>query len=45
MSASPSIRPTDGSDGVEAHLAMATEPRSSTATRSVKVPPTSMPMR
>ena len=33
------------SPGVDAALAMVTPPFSSTATRSVKVPPTSMPMR
>src|SRR5215813_1545493 len=44
-SAMPSITPMDGSSGVEADLAMATRPSGSTATRSVKVPPTSMPMR
>src|SRR5215813_951439 len=41
----PSITPMDGSSGVEGDLAMATRPSGSTATRSVKVPPTSMPMR
>src|SRR5690348_13341273 len=41
----PSITPMDGSSGVEADLAIATRPSGSTATRSVKVPPTSMPMR
>src|SRR5215510_1230032 len=44
-SAMPSITPMEGSPGVEADLAMATRPSESTATRSVKVPPTSMPMR
>src|SRR5262245_23821796 len=44
-SAMPSITPMDGSSGVEADLAMATRPSGSTATRSVKVPPTSMPRR
>ena len=34
-----------GIGGVEAALAIVTAPLSSTATRSVKVPPTSMPMR
>src|SRR5215468_7947101 len=43
--AMPSITPMEGSSGVEADLAMATRPSESTATRSVKVPPTSMPMR
>ena len=38
-------RPSDWSAGVEAALAMVTRPAASTATRSVKVPPTSMPMR
>src|SRR5262245_28157726 len=41
----PSITPTEGSSGVEADLAMATRPSESTATRSVKAPPTSRPMR
>src|SRR5215468_257844 len=41
----PSITPMEGSSGVEADLAMVTRPSASTATRSVKVPPTSMPMR
>src|SRR5215813_5457487 len=41
----PSITPMEGSSGVEADLAMATRPSESTATRSVNVPPTSMPMR
>src|SRR5262252_3307799 len=44
-SAMPSITPMEGSSGVEADLAMVTRPSASTATRSVKVPPTSMPMR
>src|SRR5262245_10216304 len=42
---SPSITPSDGSDGVEAAFARATRPESSTATTSVNVPPTSIPMR
>src|SRR5262245_53907219 len=41
----PSMTPMEGSSGVEADLAMATRPSESTATRSVKVPATSMPMR
>src|SRR5207247_5335039 len=41
----PSITPMEGSSGVDADLAMATRPSPSTATRSVKVPPTSTPMR
>src|SRR5437764_6735776 len=41
----PSMRPSDWSRGVEAHLAMTTRPVSSTAARSVNVPPTSMPIR
>src|SRR6267143_7062288 len=41
----PSMRPSDWSRGVEAHLAMTTRPVSSTAARSVKVPPTSIPIR
>src|SRR5262252_1306627 len=41
----PSITPMEGSSGVEADLAMVTRPSASTATRSVKVPPTSRPMR
>src|SRR5439155_15367355 len=44
-SPSPSMTPTDGSAGVEADLARTTRPASSTATRSVKVPPTSTPIR
>src|SRR6266542_1059290 len=44
-SPSPSMTPIDGSSGVEADLAMVTRPFASTATRSVKVPPTSTPMR
>src|SRR5438445_2749818 len=42
---SPSMIPRDGSSGVEADLARATRPASSTETRSVNVPPTSMPIR
>src|SRR5262249_5010310 len=42
---SPSITPIDGSEGVEADFASVTRPWSSTATRSVNVPPTSIPMR
>src|SRR5438105_12042996 len=42
---SPSMIPRDGSSGVEADLARATRPVSSTETRSVNVPPTSMPIR
>src|ERR1700722_982553 len=42
---SPAITPTDGSSGVEAIFASVEIPSPSTATRSVKVPPTSMPMR
>ena len=38
-------RPIDGSAGVDGALASVTRPASSTATRSVKVPPTSMPIR
>src|SRR5713101_8493966 len=41
----PSITPIDGTSGVEADFAMTTRPWPSTATRSVKVPPTSTPMR
>src|SRR5438034_7075270 len=41
----PSMRPSDWSRGVDAHLAMTTRPVSSTAARSVKVPPTSIPIR
>src|ERR1051326_2541344 len=41
----PSINPSEGSAGVEALFAMTTRPDSSTAARSVNVPPTSMPMR
>src|SRR5258705_7027925 len=41
----PSMTPMDGSAGVEADLARLTRPASSTPTRSVKVPPTSMPTR
>src|SRR2546428_9181644 len=41
----PSRRPSDWSRGVDAHLAMTTRPVSSTAARSVKVPPTSIPIR
>src|SRR5574341_2194270 len=41
----PSISPSDGSRGVEADFAMTTRPRASTAARSVKVPPTSIPIR
>ena len=44
-SSRPVISPADGSGGVEAHLAMVSAPLPSTATRSVKVPPTSIPMR
>src|SRR5688572_30794948 len=44
-SPSPSSRPSDWSCGVEAHLAMTTRPVSSTAARSVNVPPTSIPIR
>ena len=39
------MTPSDGSAGVEAALASVTLPSSPTATRSVKVPPTSMPIR
>src|SRR5262245_20872622 len=42
---SPSITPSDWSSGVEGTLAIVTRPCASTDTRSVKVPPTSMPMR
>src|SRR6516164_3843440 len=42
---SPSSTPIDGSAGVDGTLARVVLPKSSTATRSVKVPPTSMPMR
>src|SRR5262245_61978502 len=42
---SPSITPIEGSEGVEADFANVTCPSSSTATRSVNVPPTSIPMR
>src|SRR5438552_6240992 len=41
----PSMTPMDGSSGVEVDLAIVTRPSWSTATRSVKVPPTSIPMR
>ena len=41
----PCDTPTDGSSGVEGTLAKVALPKSSTATRSVKVPPTSMPIR
>src|SRR3990172_2326686 len=41
----PSMTPMDGSSGVEADLAIVTRPSRSTATRSVNVPPTSIPMR
>src|ERR1700675_2844857 len=41
----PAITPIDGSSGVEADFAITTRPLLSTATRSVKVPPTSTPMR
>src|SRR5262245_49200162 len=41
----PSITPMDGSAGVDAAFAMVTRPASSTATASVKVPPTSIPIR
>src|SRR5882724_5523281 len=41
----PSMRPSDWSRGVDAHLAMTTRPFSSTAARSVNVPPTSIPIR
>src|SRR5262249_19962437 len=41
----PSMTPSDGSTGVDADLASVTRPASSTATRSVKVPPTSIPTR
>src|SRR5439155_12263970 len=42
---SPSRTPTDGSDGVDGTLVRLALPAPSTATRSVKVPPTSIPMR
>src|SRR5262252_6146118 len=42
---SPSIKPSDWSRGVDAHFAMTTRPPSSTAARSVNVPPTSIPIR
>ena len=42
---SPSRTPIEGSSGVEGTLARVALPKSSTATRSVKVPPTSTPMR
>src|SRR5476651_677497 len=41
----PAITPIEGSAGVDSVLARVARPFSSTATRSVKVPPTSMPMR
>ena len=41
----PSMTPSDWSAGVEGALASVTRPAASTATRSVKVPPTSMPIR
>src|SRR5690349_9816363 len=41
----PSMTPIEGSSGVEATLARVARPLRSTATRSVKVPPTSMPIR
>src|SRR5205823_11407264 len=44
-SLSPSSTPVEGSSGVEGTLARVVAPKSSTATRSVNVPPTSMPMR
>ena len=40
----PAITPIDGSSGVDAVFASVEWPLSSTATRSVKVPPTSMPI-
>src|SRR2546422_5804748 len=39
------MSPSEGSRGVEAHLAITTRPSPSTAARSVKVPPTSTPIR
>ena len=42
---SPSSTPTDWSAGVEGALAIRVSPSRSTATRSVKVPPMSMPIR
>src|SRR5215472_9608862 len=44
-SSRPDMTPSEGSAGVEADLASVTRPASCTATRSVNVPPTSMPMR
>ncbi len=41
----PSITPIEGSSGVEVDFAITTRPSGATATRSVKVPPTSMPIR
>src|SRR5262245_32375250 len=41
----PSMTPSEGSAGVDADLASVTRPASSTATRSVKVPRTSIPTR
>ncbi len=41
---SPAITPIEGSSGVDATFAKVDRPASSTATRSVNVPPTSMPI-
>src|SRR5580704_4492934 len=43
--ASPSSTPSDGSSGVDGTFASVAPPSASIATRSVNVPPTSMPMR
>src|SRR5215472_4936014 len=42
---SPSRTPAEGSSGVDGTFASVARPTSSTETRSVNVPPTSMPMR
>ena len=41
----PRMTPSDWSDGVEAVLVKVKEPSGRASTKSVKVPPTSMPMR